>query len=45
MVQILEWHDVGALQHIVLQMGANKCHDMGVVIVVAAAVVVGPLDG
>jgi hypothetical protein len=43
MVQILEWRDVGALQHIVLRMDANKCHDMGVVIVVVA--VVGPLDG
>ena len=45
MDQILEWRDVGALQHIVLRMGANKCHEMGVVIVVAVAVVVGPLDG
>lgn len=44
MDQILEWRDVGALQHIVSRMGANRCHGMGVVIV-AAAVAVGPLDG
>jgi len=46
MDQILEWRDVGALKHIVLRLGANRCHEMGVVIVAAAAaVVVGPLDG
>jgi hypothetical protein len=45
MDQILEWRDVGALQHIVLRLGVNRCHDIGVVIVVVAVVVVGPLDG
>lgn len=46
MDQILEWRDVGGLRHIVLRLGANKCHDRGVAIVVVAVVVaVGPLDG